>query len=256
MKKDNKTIVITSIIALVILIIALFALNIFNSLINSSENKITVEGIASIDAMPDLMTVYLIIETINDTTIQAKNANNEILDELVLNLARQGFTRDKLKTEQFHIYPNYEYSKGKQTQKGYIASHSLKIELSTKEFDKMGNIIDAIIDSGARINYINFELSQELQNQYKAQALELASKDATIKADAIALGLNQKVGKLVSVSVSDFGYSPWNIYTSRVDSTSQGYDIEDAMIAKEATISIEPGEQKITARVSAIFKLK
>lgn len=250
MKKNNKAIIITSIISGVILIIALTA--IFTS--NPAKDIVTVEGIATIDAMPDLLTVYFNIQTIGDTSSEAKDANDEILDNLVAEILSLDFTRDELQTQGFNVYPNYEYSNGKQTQKGYRATHSLKLELSSDEFDKVSSVIDAGVNSEAGISYINFELSSELQNQYKAQALELASKDARTKAEAVAKGFDRSIGKLVSVQVSEFGYYPWNIYTSRVDSASS-FGSEEAAIAKDATISITPGEQQVNARVSAAFKI-
>jgi len=250
MKKDNKAIIITSIISGVVLLIALIAMVSFGSV--SSTNKITVEGISSIDATPDLMTTYFRIETQNETSVEAKDANNEILNKLVNELSKLGFERSELQTQSFNIYPNYEWKNQKQTQNGYKATHSLKLELSSERFDKISEVIDAGADSGAGISYINFELTQELQNQYKAQALELASKDAQTKADAVASGFGKRAGKLVSVQVSEFGYYPWNVYTSRDEGVGYG---EDAVLAKQAVAEISPSEQEISARVSATFKI-
>lgn len=127
----------------------------------------------------------------------------------------------------------------------------MKIELPTNNSEKIGQVIDAGVNAGAGISYINFELSQELQNQYKAQAMQLATEDAQTKAQAIATGLDKKLGRLVSVSTSDFGYSPWNLYTAK------GVSIEeDAGEAQTATTSITPSEQTIYGQVSVVFKLK
>ncbi len=235
------------------MLIALIAMSFFGSF--SSSNKISVEGIASIDATPDLMTTYFRIETQGETSAEAKDANNEILDKLVDELLVLGFERSELQTQSFNIYPNYEWKNNKQTQNGYKATHSLKFELSSEKFDKISDVIDAGANSGAGISYINFELTQELQNQYKAEALELASKDAQIKADAVASGFGKRAGRLVSVQVSEFGYYPWNLYTSRADEGEGGYTIEDAVVAKQAVAEISPSEQEITARVSATFKI-
>jgi len=257
MKKDNKAIVITSIIAGVILIIALLALGTITTISPYSKDSVTVEGTASIQATPDLLTVYYQIETTEDNASSASDANDEILDKLILELAKEGFVRDELKTQNFNVYPNYEYKNGKQTQNGFRAVHSLKIELSEEEFDKISEVIDAGVNSGAGISYINFELTQELQSQYKAEALELASKDAKVKAEAVVSGFDKKLGKLVSVQVSNYGYSPWNIYTSRTyeDGGSVNYD-EEIALAKESVANLTPSEQEITARVSATYKIK
>lgn len=248
MKKENNAIVITSIISGVVLLIAVIALFAFQS---PSSNVITVQGVSTIKATPDLITVYYSIETKGNTSAQAKDANTLVYNKLVDALIAQGFKESDLKTESFNIYPNTYWDGSKERQDGYIASHSLKIELSTEQLDKLTYAIDAGANAGAGISYINFELTQESQNKYKAQALQLAAEDAQIKADSVAKGFNKETGKLVSVKVSDFGYYPWNIYTSRAGGVA-----EDAALAKESTMSIQPSEQEISASVSATFRLQ
>ncbi len=111
-----------------------------------------------------------------------------------------------------------------------------------------GEVIDAGVDKGAKVSYINFELSIAEQNKYKAQALELATQDAKTKAEAIASGLGKKLGKVVSVSSSDWGYSPWSLYRADVMT-------ESAEEAKSAVTDIQPGEQSVTASVSVVYKI-
>jgi hypothetical protein len=253
MKSENNAIAITSIIGGVILIIALVALLTFNSAVGNSRNSVTVQGISTIKASPDLITVYFNIETVNDTASQAQDANEEIYDDLVFSLIALGFDRDEIQTESFSVYPNYEWDGTKQEQNGYKAVHSVKLELSVNDSDKLSDVVEAGIDSGAGISYINFELTQESQNKYKAQALELAAEDAKIKADAVADGFGKNAGKLVSVSVSDFGYYPWNLYSAK---STGGVSEEDAASARATAMNISPSDQEITATVSATFRIR
>ena len=138
----------------------------------------------------------------------------------------------------------------KRIDNGFIATHSLKVIVNSEETEKLGGIVDAGVDAGAGISYINFELSQESQNKYKAEAMKTAAQDAKVKAESVAEGFGKKVGKLVSVSVNDFGYYPWNVYSA----TSMDVR-EDAGLAKEAVTNIQPGEREVTARVSAVYKI-
>jgi uncharacterized protein YggE len=254
MKKENSAIVITCIIAAVVLIIAVLILSRTGSIIPSSGNTVTVQGVSTIKALPDVISVYFTIETKNKTSIEAKDANNAIYDDLVENMILAGFEESDIKTESFNIYLNTYWEDGKEKTDGYKATRYLKVELSSDETDKLSDVIDAGVDAGAGISYINFELSQESQNEYKAQALKLASEDATIKADAIASGFGKEAGKLVSVQISDFGYYPWNVYTA--SSSGGAYRAEDAVMAKEAVTNINPSEQEISASVTAVFRLK
>jgi len=216
-----------------------------------TTNTINVEGSATIDAMPNLVGIYFYVETSGDTTSEASQANSEIVEELKNSLISLGIDEEKIITQNYNVYPDYDWVNNQRVEKGYKATHSIKVEISTQETEKIGQIIDAGTQAGAGINYINFELTSELQNQYKAEAMQLAAEDARMKAEAIAQGLDKKVGRLVSVSTSNFGYSPWNVYSAR------GIALEDeAQEAKVATTSIQPGEQEISGQITAIFKLR
>jgi len=251
MHKTEKSVQITSIIVLGIIILAIIGYYAFQSVIPSS-NTVTGNGEAIIEAIPDLVGIYFNIETSGKTSQEAKDANSEIFNELKSSLLNNGFNKEDIKTQNFNIYPEYEWINNKRIQKGYKAVHSIKVEFSTEDTEKISDVIDAGANAGAGISYINFELSQELQNQYKAEALKLAAEDARIKAESIAEGLGMSVGKLVSVSSSDFGYRPWILYEASAD-------IAVSEIAKEATeeiTGIQPSEKDISARVTAVFKLK
>lgn len=253
----NNAIIITSIIAGVILIIALLALNTFNSVIPSSKNSVTVQGTSTIKAMPDLVSVYITIQTNGTTSAEATSENTKIYDNLVEEMMLAGFEEKDLKTESFSVYENsyWDYENQRSKKDGYIANHYLKVELESENMNKVSKVVDAVVKAEAGISYINFELSKTSQNEYKAQALKEASQDAMIKADSIASGFDKEVGKLLSVQTSDFGYYPWNVYTARSD-TGGAYMEEDAVMAKEAAMSIQPGEEEIYASVTATFQIK
>jgi len=245
----NNAIVVSVIVSVAVIVLALIFLFAFKPI--STSNSISVQGSAKINAAPDLVTVSFNIETKNKTSAGATNLNNEIYDNLVAELVSLGIDKKEIVTESFNVYPNYDWNNGKQIENGYIASHLVKVELYINESDQLSEIIDAGVNSGAGISYINFELTQESQNKYKAEAMKLAAEDARIKAESVAIGFNKKVGKLISTSVNDFGYYPWNLY-----STSGSGRMEDAVMAKQAVANIQPGDKEITASVNAVFKLR
>ena len=247
----EKSIKITLIIVLGVIITVLIGAISLNGIFQgqSNANTISVDGVSSVKAMPNLISVYFNIETKAKTSENATKLNSDIVEELKSNLIAQGFDEKKIQTQNFNVYPNYEWIGGKQVDKGFIATHSLIIEMSADESDKIGQAIDAGVSAGAGISSINFELTQEKQNEYKAEAMKLAAQDAKIKAQATASGLDKKIGDLVSVQISNFGYYPWNVYSGSGMRT-------DVMEAKVASTSITPSEQEITASVTAVFKLK
>jgi len=248
MKKENNAIVVTSIIAGVVLLIAILYLTVISP---STGNSVTVEGISTIKAMPDVISVYITIESKGATSSEATVANTQIYEDLVEEMIIAGFEENDLTTESFSVYENVYWENGKEKTDGYVAYHYLKVELISEKMSEVSSVVNAGVNSGAEISYINFELSQASQNVYKAEALKLASEDARIKAGAIASGFDMEVGKILSIQTSDFGYYPWNVYTAKGGSIR-----EDSVAAQETAVTINPSEEEITASVTATFKLK
>jgi hypothetical protein len=213
-------------------------------------NTVNVNGLATVKAVPNLISVYFNVETSGNTTKEANDKNSEIVDNILTELIKIGIDRKNITTENFNVYEDYQWNGRTQTLNGYKATHSIRVLLATSDTGKIGDVIDAGVNEGAKINYINFELSQDEQNKYKAQALEQATKDAKIKAESIASGLGKKVGKIVSVSDNTFDYYPWPIYAASGASSS-----ETAAMAKSATTNIQPGERDISAQVNVVFKI-
>lgn len=244
MKLDNS-VKITLIIVAGILILGLIGLSVFNSLMPGET--VRVNGQATVQAVPDLVTVYFNVETEADTTEEARDANSEIVEQLKYNIIALGFEQKDIITQNYNINENCKWENRQQVCDGFVARHSIKVEMPS-DSDKTGKVIDAGVNAGAQISYINFELSPEKQQEYKAQAIKLAAEDAKLKADSLAEGLDQKVGKLVSVSMDNFYYSPWNLYDGRLVES-------DVAMAKEAVTNIQPGERDISSSVQAVFKI-
>jgi hypothetical protein len=202
------------------------------------------------DVMPDLIGVYFNVETDGSTSKISEDENSAITDALMEKLSQQGFEEEEIQTTSYNIYPNYNWNSGKNRITGYRASHTLRIEISSEDSEKLGTIIDAATDSRAGISYINFELSKDKENEYKSEALKLAAQDAKLKAKSIADGLDKRLGRLVSTSDNSFYYSPWRVYES---AASGGISSNDE--AKMESASIQPGEQTITGRISATYRI-
>lgn len=246
MKKVETSVKITGMIVVAMVVITFIIISGILRVIPTET--VTANGVAEIEVMSDLISVNFNVETRGASAVEAKNANAVIVDAVVVALIREGFNRDEIVTQNFNVYEEFDWGREKRTSIGFKATHSIKVEFSTDDSDLIGETVDAGIDNGALLGYINFELSQELQNEYKAEALKLAAQDARIKAEAIAEGLGSRLGRVVSTSSSDFGYYP------RV-----AYALEDSAIAvsgAEIETEIQPGEQSVSARISVTYKLK
>ena len=216
-------------------------------------NTVKGNGQASIDVNPDLVGVYFNIQTKANSSQEAAQKNSERTDQLITNLIKEGFEKSEIQTQNYNIRQEYEWTESEgRVPKGFVASHQIVVKMPSSQTDKIGSVIDAGVDANATINYINFELTTESQNAYKAEAIKLAAQDAKTKAEAIAKGLDKDLGKLVSVQQNEFYYQPWRAYSIAEGAAAS----DDAQIKENIQTSIQPSEKEISASVTAIFKLK
>jgi len=246
MKKVDNSVKITGMIIVGVIVIALIVVGLVLRV--SPTETVSANGIAEIEVMPDLVTVNFNVETRGDTAAEAKDANAVIVSNVVNSLRGLGFAREDIVTQNFNVYEEYDWSRDKRESIGFKANHMIKVEFSVDDSDKIGETVDAGIDNGALLSYINFELSEDLQNKYKAEALKMAAEDARIKAEAIADGLGAKVGRVVSTTSSNFNYYPRVAYAME--------DSAGSIKGAEIQTEIQPGDQTVSAQVSVTYKLK
>ena len=212
------------------------------------KNTITVTGIGKSEILPDEARVYMSIETSGKTAEESEQENSRISDRVRAELFLEGISASEVQTSNFNVYPEYDYTDGKNKIIGYKTTNSLIVK--TTQFSKIGKIIDAGIRGGVnRVDSIQFELSEEKQSEAKKDALEKASRDAREKAEAIASGLNVKIGKIRSVTSQDYYYEPRLFY-----SAVEGAGFDEAV--KAASTVIVPGELETSAQVQVTFEIK
>ena len=239
MKMESKYIAIGLVVAALIVVGGLIYMNQGNM---GQVQTVTTMGNSLIEAQPEKVVVYFEAKSTKSSAEAAKDAINLIVSEMTSSLLDVVSSKD-IETEQYTINEEYDYTNGGSIFKGYTARQMIKV--STEQFEKAGRIVDKGVEAGALVSYINFELTKETENELKAQALEQASADAKMKAEATAKGLNAKLGKLVSVQSNDFSYYPYRYWDAFAGEKT----------VAEATTNIQPNQLEITASVSVVYKI-
>lgn len=235
--KLNYTVILTAVIIVAGLLTALM-------LFKSQPETVQATGNAQLTVQPDESVVYILVETKAETAEEAKNNNADISAKVMEEITALGLKT--VETENYNIYQEYDWIDGKQVEKGFVASNTIKA--TTKDFTNVGPIIDKAVDAGAIINNINFELSNEKENEYKAIVLAEASKDARVKAEATVSGLGKKIGDITAVSTSDYNYQPYPLFARGMDSA--------VSMEKVAETAISPSNLDIYATVTVTFEIK
>ncbi|MBM3228697.1 DUF541 domain-containing protein [Candidatus Pacearchaeota archaeon] len=210
----------------------------------SSGQTVTASGSSIIEASPDKVVIYFEAKATKNSAEDARDDIALIVENLetaMLNLVEE----ENIETQSYNIYEEYDWTSNSRVFKGYTASQIIKI--SSENFSDAGKIVDAGVDAGALVQYINFELNLEHENELKAQALEEASQDAKLKAEATAKGLGAKIGKIVSVSSSDFYYYPYRYFDA---------EVSEGQTAPEIATNLQPKKLEVSAYVSVVYALK
>ncbi|MFC1666128.1 SIMPL domain-containing protein [Nanoarchaeota archaeon] len=258
MKKLNTNIIITLIISSVILIIAFSAFFMFRPV--SAENNISIEGTGTVNAMSDKIAIYFDIRIEADTSSEASSLNSQKFEELIAKLEDKGIKKDEIILEDYDTYEDYDYYDDyyEDYYEFYASVRSLKIIVDINEKDKINSIIDAVVDVEGMVNYIEIELTQEAEDEYKQKAVKLASENAKSKANSVAEGFNKKIGNLLSVQVVENDYYDY-YYDSYIWETYY-YDepttLEDAKEIKYVISNSQFEGKEIAAEVIAVFELR
>lgn len=212
---------------------------------DSLRNTVSVVGTGEISVKPDVAYLSIGVETQAPTAKEAQSANADKMTKINTVLKNTWKIADKdIKTGQFYVQPNYTYNE-KEGQKvtGYSAHHTL--EVTYRDLDKVGQLLDAVSSAGAnRVNNVRF--STENPDQYQEQVIQKAMANADMKASAIAKAAKRQLGVVINVVQSGGGSSP--IYPMAYAKAE--------MAADSASTPIEPGEINLQTTLSVIYELK
>lgn len=208
------------------------------------ENFFEVRETAKVYAKPDVAVVNVSVlkegKSAQGVQMEMNKANNSVLAAM----KKLEIKEEDIKTLAFSITPKYTYNSqtGQQKIDGYIANSTL--EIKTKDFDKINQVIDSALAAGANeVGNLNFAVEdrQKYSAEARAKAIALAQK----KAQAIAGEAGLALGRLVDVKVDENDYQP-PMYAAR------------AMMTEDVggTTTVEPGQNEISVGVSLFYALQ
>jgi len=226
-----------------LLLIALVA--IAGCTVEKETRTVETSGTATIEVQPDEAQVYVSIETKDDLADVAKDENAIKVDAVRAALEELDVI---VETQNFNVYEQYDWSNGKRTSTGFVATHTLFV--STTNFDDLGGVIDASVNNGAtRVNSIQFTISDERKSEFQADAIKAAAAEARNKAGALAAGIGGELGDVISVSNAEYNYNPYRYFDA---AESVGF----AAVEKAVDTEILPQALEVRATVNAVFELE
>jgi uncharacterized protein len=163
---------------------------------NANLPVVVVSGEAIVKRAPDRAFVSIAAESRARTSRDAQRMNAEAMTAVLAKLKSSGLAGDAIQTTGYDIQPEFDYTNGKQTLRGYVARNS--IEARVDDLPKLGEILDIAVGAGATsVAGVRFDLKD--RTGAEREALQKAVEDARGRAEAVAAGGGMKIDRIVRI---------------------------------------------------------
>lgn len=158
---------------------------------------IYVEGSASISAAPEIMTVSLAYEEIDESVEKARLRLNKRANSFIESCKALGIVESDVSSTTLSIGPAFEYENGKQKLIGTRVSRRISVTL--RDFSKYSPFISAVTKSEVEsIEHVRMRIENEKEILSQAQVEALS--DAHARANRIATAAGRTLGAVYSIS--------------------------------------------------------
>jgi len=200
---------------------------------DTSTGGITVLGTGSVNVTPDRASFAF--GTVNQaaTANGALTASSQSIARVIAAIKKAGVAQADIQTSDVSLSPRMNDNGNEIV--GYTASNT--VTATIRKLGDAGDVVDAAVGAGSNQVYGPNLLASDQDAAYR-NALKAAVADARAKAETLAAAANSTLGKITAI-VEGGGAMPMPV----------------AVGAKDSSVPIEPGTQKIEATVSVTFAL-
>lgn len=207
---------------------------------------VTVAGHGEVQAPSDTGFFDVGVQVTAATVEEARDRAAQSADAVIKSLKSNGIADKDVKTTNFSIQPQYDYSKqnSQPTITGYTVTNT--VEAKVRKLDSFSKVIDGAVAAGgnnARVQNIRFGI--EDTGKLLEQAREAAMKDAKKKAEQLATLGGVSLGNPVTISETQVNNAPQPM-------------LAGASAAKDSAVAtpIEPGTGAVTVDITVRWLLK
>lgn len=213
-----------------------------NSITTTKTNLFSVSGTGKATGIPDTAVLSIGVTKTGETVAIAQEQTNSAANKIIDDLKKLGIAQKDIKTTNYSVNPNYDFSRGGQNITGYTVTQTL--EVSVTPIDLANKTVDTATSDGANlVGGINFTFNdatkKDLENKARADAVNMAKE----KAQSLASATGIRLGKIVDVQESgDFNPRP----IMMAQSLEVGKGAGDT--------SLQPGENSITINITLSYE--
>lgn len=215
-----------------------------NSVTTNKENLFTVDGDGEVSIIPDTASISLGVSKTAPTVAVAQNEVNTIINKITTDLKALGVQAKDIKTVNYSVNPNYDYSVGQQKVNGYVVSADIQVKI--QPLDKANQAVDIATKDGAtNVGGIQFVVDDKKRKELEGQARKEAIDNAKEKAQSISKAAGVSLGRIIDVQEVGNNSQPPQYRMTAMDSKAS----EEA-----PETELNPGENKITVTVSLSYE--
>ncbi len=202
----------------------------------NNPHVIAVTGNGTVVAKPDIAYLQVGYEAHNKGAVVAQNEAKTKMAAVIKQLKAQGVKDADIKTTNISLYKTADYVKEVKNEY-YVAINT--VEVTSRDLDSIGNLIDTAINAGAN-EFGSVRFSIEDQEKYQIQAITLALKNASNKANAIASFSGITINKPSKITENSYGggmiYREASAMVKAADAVTP---VEVGTINIEANVNVE-----------------
>lgn len=209
-------------------------------------DTITVNGTATVTAVPDEAVITVSVETDGATPAEALDANSKQAQAVVDRLKAEGVSDEAIDTQNVSVYPNRTYNPetGQETLDGYRAQNTVTVTLT--DISTIGKVLAAATEAGGtNVSGPEWRLADD--TEAVKQALQEATADARQKAEVLAAAAGVVVGDVIVLNESG-ATTPPIVYT-------EAYRAAGAADSMAATPPISPQELDVVGSVVVTYRI-
>ncbi len=158
----------------------------------------SVDGVGEATAIPDTAMISFGVTKTASTVQSAKDQVNEIANKITEDLKKLGVNVKDIKTTNYSVNPQYDYSGGTQRLTGYIVDTNMQVKL--QPIDKANQAIDITTQDGAtQVSGVQFIVNDSKEKELRSVARKKAIADAKEKAQNLADAAGMHLGRIVDI---------------------------------------------------------
>lgn len=179
---------VVKILGLVLLAAIIICAILRDRIVNQQFKSVTITGQGKVTYTPDLALVTLGVQI--DKVAKPEDALNQLntkVANIITAVKAIGIAPEDIQTQNYSLYPQYDYKDNVSTVSGYNANEQLVIKVSgyDKDQNRLSQVIAAASRAGAnQVNNLSFDASN--MNDLKQEARVKAIADAKMKSTALA----------------------------------------------------------------------